>query len=526
MDGLAPSVAALIGEGRFEDALECMRSAHADGGAFLGPGIRLVLADLLERTGRLTESRELLGSIARCTHMSDADRARYHLLDGLLLKHLGHLPESATAFRQACEYATQANSLEVLCWAQLRLLGVAGDVDIGHSTGGILADLRRNIERAAVPSVSIAYHVFTAEQDAKRGQLAASRHHSELAESLLASHPNVWLRGLLELQYACLFYLEGSFPAALVASRGALASSSQSGHLHTRLIALLDMAAAYLAAGQPARARACIDAGLAGARPEESVWGLLLETLAEAQLVNRDVSGCMESLSKAERTATALGQTRSSWSRTWNLRTAARLLQRRERWGESLKLIQEVGEQGLAESGSFTAAQVEALRTLALSHVGPPEAAAAAVLGLLRQPFESSMSFQGFTVTASASLLELVSARTESLEYFARALRILGATGETSSLVEVVDQFIGVLQRTSVAPPTPAGSEPVGPAWRPAELVCHLEASSSVLSPISQPGEMSSPSLGPSPNSERHLEPSEKRRFGSCQHSAGSEMEW
>ena len=122
MNGLAPSVMALIGEGRFEDALKRMRSAYADGGAIPEPGIRLVLADLLERTGRLTESRELLGSIAKCAHMSDVDRAKYYLLDGLLLKHLGHLPESATAFGQACEFATQANSLGMLCWAQLRLL--------------------------------------------------------------------------------------------------------------------------------------------------------------------------------------------------------------------------------------------------------------------------------------------------------------------------------------------------------------------------------------------------------------------
>jgi len=56
------------------------------------------------------------------------------------------------------------------------------------------------------------------------------------------------------------------------------------------------MAAAYLAVGQPARARACLASALQQGGSEEQIFGLLLETLAEAQLLSGDLAGCSESL--------------------------------------------------------------------------------------------------------------------------------------------------------------------------------------------------------------------------------------
>ena len=194
MDETVPAVTLLVLEGRFEEALDQLRPRHPKNGVPLPPTVRVVFADLLERTGRLGESRELLAAIRHSSQLTEVDQVRCSLLEGLLAKHYGHLQESAQAFRRAGQIAEQCGSIELLCWSQMRLLGVSSDAEGNEPLDSLRAELRRNTERAAIPSVSIAFHVFTAEHEAKHGKLAASRHHSDLAESLLARHPNVWLR--------------------------------------------------------------------------------------------------------------------------------------------------------------------------------------------------------------------------------------------------------------------------------------------------------------------------------------------
>ena len=182
---------------------------------------------------------------------------------------MGHLEDAIRAFQRGCRLAERSGSHELLCWCQLRLLGVSADFDGATLDASLLSSLRSNIERAAVPSVTIAHQVFLAEYYAKRGDLDASRRHSSLAESVLLSFPNVWLRGLLDLHQSCLSYLEGNYLESLVAARHAMETSGQSGHLLTSLIARADMAAAYLAVGQPARARACLSSALRRSNREE-----------------------------------------------------------------------------------------------------------------------------------------------------------------------------------------------------------------------------------------------------------------
>jgi len=244
------------------------------------------------------------------------------------------------------------------------------------------------------------------------------------------------------------------------------------------------MGAAYLAIGQPARAASCLNFALANANPEEQVFGLLLETLAEAQLVDRDVSGCATSLDHAQRLATSLSQSRSLWHRTWNLRTQARLLQRRGSWRESLHLIQDNAQRERSTSRSFTETQVDALTALALTRIGPTQQAAEALLGLFQHPAESSVLFQGLALTASASLVAFNRTRRESLSHFARALRILGSTGEASSLVELVDHVVPIITEAMDRPAHAIAVGPQGPLWRPSQVVCHLETSTSVIPAI------------------------------------------
>jgi len=446
---------------------------------------QLELAELLERTGALTEARGHLSAVRKISRLSDGERARWLLVEGLLSKQMGHLEESLRAFQQACRLAERAGPPELLCWCQLRLLGVSADFDGAALDASLLASLRSNTERAAVPTVSIAYQIFLAEYQAKRGDLDASRHHSSLAESLLATYPNIWLRGLLDLHLSCLSYLEGNYLDSLLAARHALDTSHESGHLLTGLIALADMAAAYLAVGQPARARSCLSSALRQANREEQIFGLLLETLAEAQLVSGDLAGCSESLQRARDLSSRLSQSRSVWHRAWNLRTEARLLQRTGRWQESLSLIRSAGTRESLDARPFTKTQIEALEALALTKVGRPDEARVVVQRFVQEILLAPKWYQGSILGASAALSAVAGGRDQSLSGYAHALRILGASGETSSVVEIVDQLIELVRQNGGHLDGQERSVTLSPPWRPTGIVCHLDALTAVVSPHS-----------------------------------------
>lgn len=472
----------LTNEGRFEAALQTLREDSRGASATL-PSVRIATLELLERTARLSEAEQLLETLASQSRLDASERARVAIVSGLVAKHYGHIAEAHDQFLRACQHAEQSSSRELLAWAQLRLLGVAAEGTSGDSIESFRSQLGRSVERAGSPNVSIAFHVFSAEYEAKHGQLQSSKHHGELAESLLSRHPNWWLRGLLELQQSCLSYLEGEFSLAIGFARSALRTADDSGHVHTRLVALADMAAAYLASGQPNRANSCLERAMAEASPDEQLYGLLLETLAEAQLESRDLGGCEASLRRAEAIAQLRQQRRSSWHRSWNLRTRLRLMQRRGKWNESLALVR-ADAHPLSPGGSFAVSQVRVLEVVSLGRTGAIQSATHSLLALLSRPVDASPLLQGLAQFAVASVLASQNPPDLALSQYSRALRILAATGESSCLVEAVDSYIDTLQRCRHSSGTDSSAERSVTLWRPIQVQCHLGNATPLFSAV------------------------------------------
>ena len=421
--------------------------------------------------------------VKKASRSSDSDLARLHLIEGMISKQLGHLEESIASFQQGCRLAERTGSLELLCWGQLRLLGVSADLDGSEIDPALLATLRSNTERAATPAISIAHQIFLAEYHAKRGNLGTSRHHSSLAESVLATYPNIWLRGLLALNMSCLSYLEGDYLDSMIAARQALDTSGKSGHLLTGLIAQADMAATYLAVGQPTRARACLSSALHNANREEQIFGLLLETLAETQLVCGDLDGCSESLRCAHDLSAEYSQSRSAWHRAWNLRTEARLLQRSGRWQDSLLLIRQAGTPETSEFRSFTQEQIKGLEALALARLGRSEEAIGVIRGFVRGALSAPESYRGSLLGVSIALSAVADGDHYAFSRCAHALRIVGSIGETNSVVEIVDRLIELVSEDTNRPVKPLQRESISPLWRPTSVVCHLDSLTAVNAP-------------------------------------------
>ncbi len=471
----------LASEGRFQAAIDLLRQHPVASGPGSGSGDRLLMAELLERTGHLAEARVQINALRKTPRLTESDRIRCMMVEGLVSKQLGHLDDSVRSFRRAYQIAEQIDSPELRAWSQLRLLSVSADLDGRDLDVDVLSILRCNVEQAAVPAVSIAHQIFFAEYYAKRGDLDTSRHHTDIACSLLRSFPNHWLRGLLDLHESCLNYLEGRYLDSLDAARHALASSAESGHALTGVIALADMAAAYLAVGQAARATTCLSVALRKPSKEEQVWGLLLETLAEAQLVSGDVEGCAASLKTAHEMSTRHSQLRSAWHRNWNLRTEARLLQRLGLWQESLELIRTAEPREHLQSRSFPRVQLGALEVLALARLNKRSGARSTVEAYLRSDLEAPKSGPTVTLSATHAMLAAAAGDRGAVSLSIQALRVVGATGEASSVVEAVDQLLELAGRLGSQSATRSATGARDSVWKPTIIRCHLDATSSVL---------------------------------------------
>ena len=470
--------------GRFGEALAGLRRLvqRSNGDSALEWSV--LHAELLERTGCEDQAQALLSVLARTGPLADHLRARCSIVEGRLARRKGHLQDAETAFRLACTQAQMGDSLEQLCWAQLRLIKVLSEKPGPVSGEDILDELRRNVARLGSSHVSVAYHVFSAETQAKRGDMAESRRHSDLAESLLRRSPNVWLRGLLDIQYSCLHYLAGAYADALRFAIRAVEAAKQSEDSDTKVVALADLAASYLALGQLTRASHSVGSALACCSPLDQAYGLLTETLAETKLAERDYSSCQSLLEEARRRASSLSQTRPDWYRTWNTRTELRLLMHRGQLNEAMRVLENVPDPPSLGPTPFADRQLYALRARALVNTAQVSRASESLASLLFESTDTSLSSLGQIYDILGALVSRVAGVRQSAPLHARALRVLASGAESGALVDAVDQFleeIGYPARREGVESDPRGRRTLR---RPQRVFCHLESASSYLQSV------------------------------------------
>ncbi len=475
------SAAEAARDGRFGEALSKLTRLASHSGGETSHDWSVLHAELLERTGHADRAQAILSTLTTSKSLADHLRARCSIVEGRLARRRGHLKDAETAFRQACAHAERGGSLEHLCWAQLRLMKMLSEIPGEDSNRGFLDDLRRNIARLGSPHVSVAYHVFWAETEAKRGDMAESRQHSDLAESLLRRSPNVWLRGLLDIQYSCLHYLAGAYSDALRFAIRAVEASRQSGDFDMRIVALADLGASYLALGQLTRASQCIGSALACSNPTDQAYGLLTETLAETRLAERDFDGCQLLLDEAQVRASVLLQTRSAWNQTWNTRTALRLLMHRGQVSDVVRLLDDVPDHPPQQRFSFADRQLAALKARALVNSGEIARTSDSLASLISESGDKSLLSLGQVYGIVGTFVSRVASTRESVPFHARALRVLASGADSGAHVDAVDQLLDDLEcRRGRERSTPDTSE-IHSLRRPNVVFCHLDAASPFL---------------------------------------------
>jgi DNA-binding NtrC family response regulator/tetratricopeptide (TPR) repeat protein len=479
MPDVLSTVSSLVEEGRFRDAFLALKQRYPRWPTAGDASVRIAGIELLEHTGTPSDVDAVLKTIASGPPLNAADLARVAIVEGLVANCRGHIERAELRFRDACRLAEDSGSLETLCWAQLRLLGVALDVFPHDWVHTLRYGLRRNIERAGSPSLSIAYHVAMVEHEGRLEQLPSARYHEGVAESLLARYPNVWLSGRLHLQRSALSYLAGDFALTVKHAHLALEASVQSGCRKTRLSALNNMASAYLSLGQPTRAQDCLAQAMADANPEERVFASLLDLMAQSALNARDVAGCEAALARVESIAADFERRGTSWEEGWLLRTRARLLQRRGRWQECLTLLRDAERRG---DGSSPDGFLRNLEILALSRSGHLPEATRALFQNFSRPAGDLPLTGGLAQAAVAAVLLAMGSSELAISHYARALRILARTGESGGMSDTVDQLVDVLRRGESAEIHQTPATRALPARRPIHVTCHLDRATTIMS--------------------------------------------
>ena len=121
--GKALNVVGLVSAGRFSRALNLLRQKKSD----LTLWDLAVKADLLQRTGCITEARDLANDLLRRSDTPRRAAGLCHLVLGTLERENGNQREAVTHLRRAVGTLSAADDLTLRGWAVLRLMLAVSD---------------------------------------------------------------------------------------------------------------------------------------------------------------------------------------------------------------------------------------------------------------------------------------------------------------------------------------------------------------------------------------------------------------
>src|SRR5262245_10547112 len=233
---------ALLDAGLFKDALdfaiarraECERAdrelllgLNAEAQLNLGA---LVLAE--------TTAQELLApSVARRDVQATA-----HKILGELRAYEFNYTESLKHYASARKLARESGDKNVEAAVELSFLNRFWGVEPLEGALAGFGEVKRAVARSARPHHFAELHLCAARVEIRRGSLIEARRHLTAAVNHLSAVPNERILAFAHLNRCVLFIVEGDLEGALEAAADAHAAAEKSGHLRTRVAALIDTA--------------------------------------------------------------------------------------------------------------------------------------------------------------------------------------------------------------------------------------------------------------------------------------------
>jgi DNA-binding NtrC family response regulator/tetratricopeptide (TPR) repeat protein len=264
-------------------------------------------AELLERTGRYSESRILAEGLIKTRRLSLVQRSSCEFSLGLIDWDEGDTDASITHFQRSLKYATSADDPTRICWAALRLMVVQAGRVGPVVTGQALADVRRTIMRAAEPTISAALHILIGEMEAKRGLLNNAVRHTELGCNLLSTAPNLWLEAVAENNHVAICLMRSELRQGLLHAERARQLAEESGAATMRRATLANIGNLHFGLGHLEQAIEYFEMSRSFLPASGEYSNGATESLARAYLLQGDVGRAIDCLDLIEDSILAAG---------------------------------------------------------------------------------------------------------------------------------------------------------------------------------------------------------------------------
>jgi DNA-binding NtrC family response regulator len=311
----------------------------------------------------VAQALALMGDVQLAVHVlrfvdtggcSTLHRAQYHLALGLTDERTGASDEALAHFQTALRFAIAAADDLQIAWSRVRILRHMIDRGAVDASTVVLRDARSAAIRAGNAHVTVFLHESVAVLEGQLGRFDEALRHCDIAESLLNSSPNAWLRGSNLVNRGCLAALNGEFDNATQYLLDARADIARSGVRSGAAEGTL--AHCYVVTGQFKKAADILERVVRSEKtPRVLLLGALEET-ARLRLAQNDFVGCQQALATIERHVESNPAIANSFHTRWAAVTKGRLLLSTGQASDSSDLVREIEWQ----SGSITDIPLEA----------------------------------------------------------------------------------------------------------------------------------------------------------------------
>jgi DNA-binding NtrC family response regulator len=326
-----------IAVGRFADALRLLRPMGRSPGTADVIGRRLLNSELALELGESAEASRSASDIINEASAPLFVRARAHRVLARTFYNLGDLDRCARELNQAAALCLQQKNDVLSAQVELTRLSLFLGVNALESTFAALPQLRQIIARAASPHLMVELRLCVARIEARRDSLANAKQHLKIAGNLLESYPNIWLEGLLSLDQSNVEGLLGNSDASLRKAEQARSLAIESGHVRTRVAAVINISHILCARGDFHGALGCIAEGLQAAGSNVHLRLAALDSRANVLLSSGQYAASRSAFEEVTAVSARATENRLHWDKLTELFSRARLAQAEGRWASAVE---------------------------------------------------------------------------------------------------------------------------------------------------------------------------------------------
>jgi DNA-binding NtrC family response regulator len=364
----------LMAEGRFKQAFVELRPLGAPRRIGERTVFEILKAELLLELGELRSCVRLCDSLDAnddATVAARRERAR-----SKALFYLGDYASAMEALRRAKLAAETVENSLIRAQIELTDLTLSSGTRPLESTSSAVTELKRLVAHTGDPHLMIELRLCVARAEARSNSLREAAKHLETARTLLERYPNLWLAGSIELDASVIATLSGNTDAAFECLAAASSYAEESGHLRTRISALINTAQLLGDTGHHSRARGQFESAIRQAHEHPQLLLAALDGRANLSLTLGRDDEAVETFARIRNLSDALGNARLHWDKVTEGYSRARLALTRGDWAEANIELKAAAKLAKAGNDRIWTRRIELLSLKCLALQGSRDAAA------------------------------------------------------------------------------------------------------------------------------------------------------